>query len=302
MDQPAFERVAAPPAFERVAILGVGLIGGSFGLALRRHGLARCVAAYSRTARTRELAVELGAADEASDSPEACVAGADLVYLATPVETIVPLVAQLLPHLRDDCLLTDAGSTKACVVAAAGRLALGNRVFLGGHPMAGSEQMGVEHATADLFEQRAYALTPTDATPPAAVARLTAVLTTLGARVLCLDATAHDRAVAAISHLPHTLSAALVVTTEHRAALGEPVYELAAGGWDSLTRVAAGGPQLWREILLSNRAALLDALDDYRGSLDQVRALLVAGDGEGLEHLLNEASCRKRDWKEKYRR
>ncbi len=155
------------PAFERVAILGVGLIGGSFGLALRARGLAQQVVAYSRTPATRDLAVALGAADETAASPADCVAGADLVYLATPVASLVPTLTCLAGSLRPEAIVTDAGSSKQAVVEAIEALRLPAVLrFVGGHPMTGSEAMGVEHARADLFEDKAYAITPTRAATP----------------------------------------------------------------------------------------------------------------------------------------
>jgi prephenate dehydrogenase len=277
------------PGFERVAILGVGLIGGSLGLALRARGLAGRVTAYSRTADTRRRAVELGAADAAADSPEACVAGADLVYLATPVDAIAPSLAQVAAHLAPGCLVTDAGSSKAALVAAAEAACPPGCHFVGGHPMTGREQMGVEFARADLFEQMAYAITPSAASDPAAVARLTALATALGARPVVLSPADHDQAVAAISHLPHLLAAALVLNTESRAAEGQAVWELAAGSLGCGTRVAAGGSALWRQILVSNRDAVVAAVSQYQMLLDRLATRLAEGDGDGLEQLLEDA-------------
>ncbi|MBI2298490.1 MAG: prephenate dehydrogenase/arogenate dehydrogenase family protein [Armatimonadetes bacterium] len=275
----------ADAGIDKLAILGVGLIGGSLGLAVRQRGLARHVAAYSRTPATRTLALERGAADSTPATPEACVDGADLVYLATPVAAIVPTLVALAPRLRPGCVVTDAGSSKSEIVAAAEALALPGG-FVGGHPMTGSELQGVEVARADLFSGMTYVLTPTDRTPPAALDRVAWLASAVGASVVRMPPEQHDRAVAAVSHLPHLLAAALMLLAEARSAAGEPVYELAAGSWQGATRVAASGATLWREILASNREAVLAALDELGGSLDRFRALLASGDDEGLEALL----------------
>ncbi len=267
----------ADPCFEKVAILGVGLIGGSLGLAVRERGLATRVAAYSRTPATRDRAVALGAADEAAASPAACVDGADLVYLSMPVGAIVPSLADVAPYLRPGCLVTDAGSTKREIVEAVGRLDLGAACFVGGHPMTGSECVGVEHARADLFDQMTYVFTPGPATEPATVERLVRLARGLGARVVCLDAAEHDEAVAVISHLPHVLAWALMAVTRERHEAGQPVLDLAAGSWCSATRVAAADPLLWRDILTTNRAAVVAAIGDFQAALSELRELVEGG-------------------------
>lgn len=277
------------PYFERVAILGVGLIGGSFGLALRERGLAGQVAVYSRTPATRELAVARGAADIAAMSAEECVDGADLVYLATPVASLVPTLSRIAGHLKVGAVVTDAGSSKQAVVEEATALGIPGLRFVGGHPMTGSELMGVEHARADLFVGSTYAVTPSDQSDPSAVEAVVGLAAALGSRVVQLSPEQHDQAVAAISHLPHLLATALMLVTQQRAEAGDPVYDLTAGSWASGTRVAASGPGLWREIYASNRAAVLRAVDDFDGALAQLRELLAAEDDAGLEALLDAA-------------
>jgi prephenate dehydrogenase len=199
----------------------------------------------------------------------------------------------LAPRLKPGCLVTDAGSSKAAIVAGVESLPLAQAAFVGGHPMTGSEQMGVEHARADLFERTTYAITPTPSTAPWATDRLRDLAVALGACPLVLDPEEHDRAVAAVSHLPHLLATTLVLLTEQRARRGEPVYELAAGSWDSGTRVAASGSRLWREIYVSNREAVLAAVDDFRDTLSLLRELLAHDPGDALEVLLEEARRHK---------
>lgn len=271
------------PPFEQAAILGVGLIGGSLGLALRQRGLARRVVGYSRTASTRHLAVELGAIDLAAGSPVEAVAGADLVYLAVPVASIVPLLAEVAPRLAPGALVTDAGSSKAEICAGAATLELAGAEFVGGHPMAGSELLGVEHARADLFAGMAYAICPAE---PAATARLHRLALALGAEVVELSPDEHDRAVALVSHLPHLLAAALMRLAATHRRRGEPVHELSAGSWASATRVAASGPTLWREVLASNRAAVLAVLDELGETVAELRAMLAGAQDDELEALL----------------
>jgi len=279
----------ADPVFERVAVLGIGLMGGSLGLAMKGRGLARHVVGYSRSADTRAQAVALGAADEAAASPEAAVAGADLVYLATPVDALLPTLTAIAPHLAAGCLVTDAGSAKAALVAAAEGLDLHGARFVGGHPMTGSEQMGIAAARADLFEGAAYAVTPTAHTEPEAVTALVDLARRLGARPVVLDPATHDRAVAAVSHLPHLLAAALVLATESWAEQGAPVFELAAGSWACGTRVAASGASLWREILLANRDAVAEAAALFQVLLDRLATAVAEGDGARLEEALSRA-------------
>lgn len=270
------------PCFDKVAILGVGLIGGSVGLALRQRKLARQVAVYSRTPATRQRAVELGAADRAADSLADCVAGAELVYVAAPVSAIAATIAEVAPHLSPGCLVTDAGSTKQGIVEAVAQVDLGAAVFCGGHPMAGGECHGVEYARAELFEGTTYVLTPGAATPEHAVDRLGKLAEDLGARVLRMAPERHDEAVAATSHLPHMLAWALMAVTEARAAAGGPVYDLAAGSWCSATRVARSDAPLWRDIVAANREAVLAAVGDFQAALAELKRLVLTADDATL--------------------
>ena len=276
------------PRFDKVAVVGVGLIGGSLGLALKERGLARQVAAWARTPATRRRAVDRGAADLAPDDLAACVAGAELVYVSTPVAAIAPTLAAIAPHVAPGAVVTDAGSSKAAIVAAAAALPYSAR-FVGGHPMAGSAEAGVDAARADLFGGMSYVLTPVPGTAPDAVETVRELAEAIGARVYLVSPTDHDQAVATISHLPHLLAWALVHLTQHRHDAGEPVFELTAGSWASATRVAAGSAGLWREILVSNRAAVLAAVDGFAAELDALRELLAAGEDDLLEQALSAA-------------
>jgi prephenate dehydrogenase len=274
--------VTAGSGFGRVAIVGVGLIGGSLGMALRARGIARRVVGVGRDGERLASARRLGAIDEAALDLAAGVEGADLVVLATPVGQILDSLPRLAPCLAAGALVTDVGSTKG-QIARAGDAHLPPGAFVAGHPMAGSERSGVEAATPELFAGAVWALTPTAATALEAVDRVAALVATLGARVVVLDPEAHDRAVAVTSHLPHVLAYALSALAAAEAERSGHLYALAAGSFASATRVAASPPELWRDVALTNREALAGALRAYRADLDRVLGALEAGDADLLQ-------------------
>jgi prephenate dehydrogenase len=278
----------------RLAVVGVGLIGGSAGLAARGRGAAGHVVGVGPNRATLERAKERGAVDSFSTDLEGGVAGADLVLLAAPVPRILEQLRELAPLLKPGAVVTDAGSVKG-EIARAGADALGP-AFVPGHPMAGSERSGIDAANADLFDGATWALTPTPQSSPDAVETVRAFAAALGARPLMLDPDAHDRAVAVTSHLPHLLAYALAATAGRAAADGNPhLFDLAAGSFASGTRVAASSPDLWQGIALSNRDALLSALDACLGELGAMRAALEAGDADTLLAALRRGHEAKRD-------
>jgi prephenate dehydrogenase len=262
---------------DTLSIVGVGLLGASVGLAARRRQLARHVLGVGRNPAALEQAVRRGAIDAACDLQEAA-RRSQLIVLCTPVETIAEHVERIALHCATDTLITDVGSTKAAIVH---RLA--GLPFVGSHPLAGSEKRGAEHADADLFQDRLTVVTPTPATPPDAVARITAFWQALGSRVKLMDAEAHDRALALTSHLPHLAAAALA------GILPPELHELTATGFRDTTRVAAGHPSLWTGIFAQNRAATLDALQRLSAQLDRYRVALETGDWAALDALLTQA-------------
>jgi len=289
---PATPRFATMPGspmstVRSVTIVGVGLIGGSIGLALRARGLAQRVVGYGSRAETLEAALALGAISEiAVDATRA--AASELIVVCAPVDHIVEQVCQLAPLCAAGTLFTDAGSTKATIVRQLEAAMhepnwpAGVR-FVGSHPLAGNEKKGPQAASAQLFEGRAVVLTPTPASPAEDLARLRDFWGSLGAKVLEMPPAQHDAALAVTSHLPHVVAAAIAGLTPER------YVTLTAGGWQDTTRIAAGDPALWRQIMLSNRENLLSALDDFRGLIDTWRQALAAQDGEQLERLLKEA-------------
>ena len=275
--------------FDMLAILGVGLIGGSLGLAARERGLARHVVGYARRTEVRDSALACGAVDTATDDLVAAVRRADCVFLATPLGVMRELCEQIAPHVRPDALVTDGGSVKGSVMRECAPLFEGGN-FVGGHPMAGSEKSGVSAARANLFEGATWALTPTLSTNPQATEQLVALIEAVGARPLTLSPDEHDNLVAVTSHLPHMTAAALVHRFAEARASHPEAVQLTAGGWRDSTRVAAGDTTMWRDITLANAPALLATLDGMMSELQSLRALIADGESETLFHWLDAAS------------
>jgi len=266
--------------FSCVAIVGVGLIGGSLGMALRERRLASEVVGVGRNPESLAPALSLGAIDRFETDLGRGVADADLIVLATPVPQILRDIARLASLLRPGAIVTDVGSTKGEIVAA-GEADLPG-IFVGGHPLAGSERSGVEAARLNLFEEATWALTPTGRTPPEALHRVRSLAQGVGARVIELPPASHDRAVAVTSHLPHVLAYALTALAGERAADEPHLYDLAAGSFASATRVAFSSPELWRDISLSNATALAEAIRAYQEILAEMLRALESGDAAGL--------------------
>jgi prephenate dehydrogenase len=269
---------------QRLAVVGVGLLGGSLALAARAHGLAREIVGVGRDRGRLEAPLRAGAVDRVTTSIAEGVRDADVIVLAATVLANERLLGEVWGAMAPGALVTDVGSTKRGIVSAAERLAAGQpRAFVGSHPMAGSEQSGFGVARADLFRGATVIITPTDASDPAAVKGVTALWETLGARVSALDPDTHDRVVAAISHLPHVAAWALVDAVGRF----EPgALAFAARGFKDTTRIAASDPAMWTDILLGNRDAIVASLAAFRRALDDLEGLVTAGDRAGIEALL----------------
>jgi prephenate dehydrogenase len=268
----------------RLAVVGVGLLGGSVAKAARAHGIAREVIGIGRDATRLQAAVADGALDRATTDLADGVRGADFVVLGAPVRAIEELLGQLGGVVAADAIVTDVGSSKRAIVHQAEAVASRHPLtFVGSHPMAGSEKSGYDVARADLFRGALVVVTPTEASAPRAVKTVTAFWEHLGARVVELDPDAHDRAVAAVSHLPHLVACALVASVTREASAALPI---AARGFRDTTRIAAGDPRMWQEIFLANSAPLTDALGAFRRALDELEALITAGDPSGIEAAL----------------
>jgi prephenate dehydrogenase len=284
--------------FEKLVVVGVGLIGGSFALALKRAGAVRHVVGVGRSKQNIRRALELGLVDAAGALDAPTLVDADLVMLAAPVGQLGAVMRSMAPLLGSQTVVTDAGSTKQDVVELARRELKGALArFVPGHPIAGTEHSGAEAAFAELYLGRKVVLTPLAENAQEAVARVRSAWEACGARVLELKPQEHDAVFAAVSHLPHVLAYALVdqVARHENAKL---LFSYAAGGFRDFTRVASSQPEMWRDICIANRNALLAELDRYRNGLDQVRALLERGDAKALENLFIEARAARNRWLE----
>lgn len=280
--------------FERLAVIGIGLIGGSFALATRTRGLVARVVGCARSEATRASALDCGVADEVTDDPAFAVTGADLVYIAAPVGAMGPLMAAIAPFLQPDALVTDAGSTKERVVELAARHLADRCVFIPGHPMAGSEQAGPAAARADLFDGKPYILTPLTSTPVEEIQRLRELLGAIGAHVVLAEASQHDRLVAATSHLPHLVAAALSGALADLAARTGDIHPFTGTGVRDATRIAKGPPEVWRDILLDNRENVKAALRAFSEEIGQYLDAMERDDGELLTRLLDKARTFRR--------
>ncbi len=274
--------------FNSVAIVGVGLLGGSIGMALRAIGWEGRRIGVGRRPEALAEATEYGAIDEAIADPAEAARQADLIILATPVRAFEPLLKQMAPVLKDGAIITDVGSTKAHVVTQA-ELLVGPGRFVGSHPMAGTEQKGVAYARADLFAGARCILTPTARSEPLVVDAVEAFWAELGMRVIQMAPDAHDEAVARVSHLPQILSSLLMELP------GDDDLAVAASGFRDCTRLAGGDPEMWRDILLTNAGPIIAAIESMKLSLKGLMELVEAGDGEGIEALLASARDRRRD-------
>lgn len=268
--------------WQRVCIIGVGLLGGSIGLALRRRRLAERIVGVGRSLPRLETALRRGAIDVASDDILEGAKDADLVIACVPVKSIVDTLEQASTVALPNAILTDVGSTKQSIVrAAAGRLS--DHQFVGSHPIAGGHHSGVEHAVGTLLEGATVVITPTEATDPALVARISDFWESMGARMYQLSPAEHDSALAISSHLPHMVASALAITTPHE------LIPFVGKGWMDSTRIASSNPQLWRQILEENHGPALQALKKFaticgtwidaleRSDFDQVEQLLKTG-------------------------
>lgn len=273
--------------FKKVVIAGVGLIGGSLGLALTKRKLAEEVVGVDPDQDNLRLAVQLGAVRRAEVLAEA-VPAADLLILATPIGVTLGVLEMALPYLTPGTVITDVGSVKGRLVERAETMLPAGVHFVGGHPMAGREVAGVAGAREDLFDGASYILTPTPSTDAAALARLKLLVRALGARPVELGCREHDGAVALISHLPHLLAATLVNTVagEHTEEL---LLKLAGGGFRDTTRIAASNPAMWRDILLTNREMVLEAVQKFRQQLEHMEQSIRDFNREELVQSLERA-------------
>ena len=282
--------------FERVAVIGVGLIGGSFALALKAAGLARRVVGAGRSQANLDLALERGVIDAVASSAAHAAQDAELVLVATPVAQYPQVFGAIGPVLGAQAVVTDAGSTKQDVIAAA-RAGLGARLaqFVPAHPVAGAEHSGAAAATADLFRGKRVVLTPQAETSPQALARVEQAWQACGARLFRMAPEEHDAVFAAVSHLPHLLAYALVHDIAERGNAAQ-LFGYAASGFRDFTRIASSQPEMWRDICVANRQVLLAELDRYGAQLAALRPMIERGDGAALERVFAAERAARERW------
>ena len=273
---------------KKVSIIGLGLIGGSLGMAIREKGLAEKVVGIPRRKETIEEAKGKGAIDEGTIELPVGVKDADLTFIATPISAIIPTLKTIAPYLKPGAIVTDVGSTKSLIVKEAQKFIPKGVSFIGGHPMAGLEVTGMAAAKVDLFDGAAYFLTPTKKVAPKALEILKSFLENLKVRIFILPPEEHDKIVAGISHLPLVLAISLINTIADLKEK-EEMLKVAAGGFKDTTRIAAGSPIMGRDIFLTNKKAVLKMLKKFKESFKKLEALIKESDSEKLMAELEKA-------------
>lgn len=283
------------PMFQRIALIGVGLIGSSISHAARRAGLAKQIVGSSTTAATREAALQLGLVNEAYATAAEAVAGADLVILCAPVGAYAAIAEEIGPHLAKGSILTDVGSVKAAVVHDVGPHVPDGVHFIPGHPIAGTEQSGPQSGFAELFDGRWCILTPGSTADPAAVEKLKTFWEKLGSDVEIMGAEHHDLVLAITSHVPHLIAYNIVNTAAHLGRVtNSEVIKFSAGGFRDFTRIAASDPTMWRDVFLNNKEAVLEMLGRFSEDLTELQRAIRFGDGETLFRLFTDARAIRR--------
>lgn len=269
--------------YDRVALIGLGLIAGSMAHAMRDGGLAGEIVGYARSAETRDIAREIGLCDRVEDSAAAAVRDADLVVLAVPVGAMDDVAAEIAPHLKPGATITDVGSVKQSVIDAVGPHLPAGVHFIPGHPLAGTEHSGPRSGFASLFRNRWWLLTPLPDSDPDAVARLSDLVRAMGAKTDNMEAGHHDLVLAVTSHAPHLIAYTMVGVADHlRRVTDEEVIQYSAAGFRDFTRIAASDPTMWRDVFLHNREATLDILGRFTEELFVLQRAIRMGDGQQL--------------------
>ena len=283
--------------FKRLALIGCGLMGGSFALAAKRAGLVQRVSGFSRSPQSAERALELGIVDRVAQSALACVQGADLVLIAVPVSATQATLEALLPGLERHALVMDVGSTKQDVAQAA-QAALGDRAgqFMPAHPICGKEVAGIEHADAGLYQDQQVILTPLPCHAPADIEQASAVWSALGCRVRQMPADQHDRALAAVSHFPHMMAFALMRSLMAQPE-GEQFLAVAGPGFRDTTRIAGGDPDLWADVLLANAHEVIAQSRGLHEQLLELESMLQRKDRPAVRDFIARASARRAVWR-----
>ena len=284
-------------SLDKLTIVGAGLLGGSLGLAARERGLAKRVTALVRRPESVSECHALGVADEVTQGEAEAITGADLVILCTPVASMAGLAKRCSAHLKKGAIVTDVGSTKRQLMEDLTPLiAEAGAHFVGSHPMAGSAQTGPSAATAALFDGAVCVVTTTDTTDATALQSVNEFWEALGSTIVAMSADEHDQLVARCSHLPHLLSSTLakrVLDPQH----GELQKQICATGFRDMSRLASGSPVIWRDIVRSNREAILTVIDEFTDELEQLRTRVSEDNGENIERWLNEAKLARDEWR-----
>jgi len=279
--------------FNRLVIAGVGLIGGSLGLAARERGLVREVIGFGRTEANLKVALERGIITSYTFDPAEAARGTDLLLLAVPVEATGPVAQQFIPFLPEGCIITDAGSVKAPVVNVMEPLLPPAMAFVGAHPIAGTENSGAAAAFSTLFEKRLCVLTPTLRTDTVALTRIRALWEGVGMRVEEMDMYVHDQVLARVSHLPHIIAFSVMNAMRDARVPGVDLLAYAGSAFSDLTRVAASPVEMWRDICQSNRDALVAALTEFETALAQMRASITDNDKASLSTAMDQARAER---------
>jgi prephenate dehydrogenase len=285
--------------FERMLIAGVGLIGGSLGLAARGRRLVNEAVGYGRGEENLKIARERGAIDRYTRSAQEAARGADLIVLAVPVRSLRAVAEQLLPHAAPDAVVIDVGSVKQRVVEALEPVVRPPAAFVACHPIAGTEHSGAANALVDLFEDQLCVVTPTAHTDAGALARVRALWEGVGMRVETMPATEHDRLLALVSHLPHVVAYALIAAIEAERVAGRDPLAYSGGGLRDTTRIASSHPEMWRDIFLDNRAEVLRAIDGFGDAVARLRRMIESEEPHALEAELDRTRAARRRLKER---
>ena len=281
---------------QHLVVIGTGLIGGSLSLALKRAGMVNRVTGVGRNRGNLELAKSIGVVDDWTHDVGRAVDGADVVLLSVPMQAYDGVFAVMAEHLGEHTVVTDAGSTKQSAIAAARKYLHKPEQFIAAHPIAGTEQSGAAAAFAELYDGRLCIVTPEADSNQAALVTVKQMWEQAGARVEVMAAAEHDEFLASVSHLPHLAAFALVNAVSKQRADGHDPFRFAAGGFRDFTRIASSSPEMWRDIALCNREALLDQIERYQFELNSLREALLAGDGDRLKNEFAAARDARENW------
>ena len=279
--------------YPKITLVGVGLLGGSVGLASKKRGVAGCVTGLVRRTESIDECVAIGAVDEATQDLAKAVKGASMVILCTPVGEMKDMASQIKPHLAPEAVVTDVGSVKASVIQEVEPIL---SHFVGSHPLCGSEKTGVANASANLFEGATCAVTPTEQSDPEAVVKVNEFWSALGGKLVNLTAETHDDIVARTSHLPHVVASALVNAVLCKPCAGES--DFFGTGFTDTTRLASGSPTMWRDIALTNAEAIQKAIDDLQAELSELKKVLAVKDADALENFFKKSKISRDQWLE----